>query len=131
MRSMRFSRVTRKPPPTSPSCRSSTSAVPSPGARAPRAETAYVNREALYDCFPISIWDDPHDDDANIAWTREMWTRMKPYSSGGVYVNNLGDEGEDRVKAAYGENYPRLAALKSKYDPTNIFRLNQNVPPTA
>ena len=100
-------------------------------ARVPRSETAYVNREALYDCFPISIWDDPHDDDANIAWTREMWTRMKPYSSGGVYVNNLGDEGEDRVKAAYGENYPRLAALKSKYDPTNIFRLNQNVPPTA
>jgi FAD/FMN-containing dehydrogenase len=100
-------------------------------ARVARSETPYVNRDALYDSFPISIWDDPHDDDANIAWTREMWTRMKPYSSGGVYVNNLGDEGEDRVKAAYGENYPRLAALKSKYDPTNMFRLNQNVPPTA
>jgi FAD/FMN-containing dehydrogenase len=52
-------------------------------------------------------------------------------ASGGVYVNNLGDEGDERVRAAYGDNYPRLAALKRKYDPTNIFRLNQNVPPTA
>lgn len=98
-------------------------------ARVPRSKTAYVNRDALYDCFPISIWDDPRDDGANIAWTRELWGRMKPHSSGGVYVNNLGDEGADRVKAAYGENYPRLAALKSKYDPTNVFRLNQNIPP--
>ena len=90
-----------------------------------------MNRDALYDCFPISIWDDPLDDDANVAWTRELWSRMEPYGSGGVYVNNLGDEGEDRVKAAYGENYSRLAALKSTYDPANIFRLNQNVRPTS
>jgi FAD/FMN-containing dehydrogenase len=54
---------------------------------------------------------------------------MHPYFERGVYVNNLGEEGEDRVKAAYGPNYDRLAALKNKYDPTNLFRLNQNIKP--
>ena len=56
---------------------------------------------------------------------------MRPFSTGGVYVNNLGDEGEDRVRAAYGSNYDRLVALKTRYDPTNFFRLNQNIKPTA
>ena len=56
---------------------------------------------------------------------------MRPFSTGGVYVNNLGDEGEDRVRAAYGSNYDRLVALKTKYDPTNFFRLNQNIKPTT
>lgn len=56
---------------------------------------------------------------------------MRPYSTGGVYVNFLGEEGEDRVKAAYGSaKYGRLVALKNKYDPTNFFRLNQNIKPT-
>ena len=50
---------------------------------------------------------------------------------GGVYVNNLGDEGQDRVREAYGGNYERLVALKTRYDPTNFFRLNQNIKPTA
>jgi FAD/FMN-containing dehydrogenase len=54
---------------------------------------------------------------------------MTPFSTGGVYANNLGEEGGDRVRAAYGENYPRLAALKGRYDPTNFFRLNQNIRP--
>ncbi|MER9430032.1 BBE domain-containing protein [Mesorhizobium sp. M0408] len=56
---------------------------------------------------------------------------MRPFSTGGVYANNLGEEGTDRVLAAYGENYPRLAALKNKYDPTNFFRLNQNIKPAT
>jgi FAD/FMN-containing dehydrogenase len=55
---------------------------------------------------------------------------MQPFSSGGVYVNNLGNEGEERVKAAYGTNYERLVSLKNKYDPTNLFRFNQNIRPT-
>jgi FAD/FMN-containing dehydrogenase len=99
-------------------------------ARVPIAETPYVNRDALYDCFPISIWDDPGDDAAHIRWARNLWDAMRPFSTGGVYANNLGDEGTDRIQAAYGENYPRLVALKSKYDPTNFFRLNQNIRPT-
>ena len=100
-------------------------------ARVPASATPYVNRDALYDCFPISIWDDPRDDTPNMQWARELWNAMQPFSTGDVYANNLGDEGGDRVQAAYGENYPRLAALKKKYDPTNFFRLNQNVEPAA
>ncbi|WP_292243061.1 FAD-binding oxidoreductase [Mesorhizobium sp.] len=98
--------------------------------RIPIAETPYANRDALYDCFPISIWDNPADDEAHIRWARDLWDAMRPFSTGGVYANNLGEEGTDRVLAAYGENYPRLAALKNKYDPTNFFRLNQNIRPT-
>lgn len=100
-------------------------------ARVPRTATPYVNRDALYDCFPISIWDDPAADDANGQWARDLWGAMRPFSTGGVYANNLGEEGEDRVQAAYGENYSRLAAIKKKYDPTNFFRLNQNVRPAV
>lgn len=98
-------------------------------ARVPATATAYAARDAAYDCFPIAIWDDPADETANIEWARNMWTAMRPFSTGAVYVNNLGDEGEDRVQAAYGPNYGRLVALKNKYDPANLFRLNQNIRP--
>ena len=71
----------------------------------------------------------------NVKWVRDLWGAMRPYSSGGVYVNYLGqeaDEGAERVKSAYGpEKYARLVALKEKYDPTNLFRLNQNIKPSA
>jgi FAD/FMN-containing dehydrogenase len=97
--------------------------------RVPVDETPYANRDALYDCFPISIWDNPADDEAHIWWARDLWDAMRPFSTGGVYANNLGEEGADRVRAAYGENYPGLAALKTKYDPTNFFRFNQNIRP--
>jgi FAD/FMN-containing dehydrogenase len=100
-------------------------------ARIPSSESPYANRDALYDCFPLAIWDSPADDQANIRWARELWSAVSPYSTGGVYANNLGDEGEDRVRAAYGENHARLVALKNKYDPANFFRLNQNIRPTA
>src|SRR6185312_8451971 len=100
-------------------------------ARVPPSASPYANRDALYDCFPLAIWDDPADDGANIRWARELWDAVSPYSTGGVYANNLGDEGEDRVRAAYGENHARLVALKNKYDPTNFFRLNQNIRPTV
>jgi FAD/FMN-containing dehydrogenase len=97
--------------------------------RVPRAATAYANRGAAYDTFPVSIWTDPAADEANMAWAREMYGALRPFAMEGVYVNNLGDEGDDRVKAAYGENYDRLVTLKRKYDPNNLFRLNQNVRP--
>ncbi|TAN09716.1 MAG: FAD-binding oxidoreductase [Rhizobiaceae bacterium] len=97
--------------------------------RVPVSETAYACRNAEFDCFPIAIWDDPAKDEINIGWVREVWAAVKPFSTGAVYVNNLGNEGEERVKAAYGPNYQRLVALKSKYDPTNIFCLNQNIRP--
>jgi len=68
-----------------------------------------------------------------VKWVRDLWGAMQPFSSGGVYVNYLGqeaDEGVERVKSAYGpQKYARLVALKQKYDPTNLFRLNQNIRP--
>jgi FAD/FMN-containing dehydrogenase len=100
-------------------------------ARTPVTDTPYANRNALYDCFPISIWDDPEEDTTRIRWARELWEAMRPFSTGGVYANNLGEEGTERVAAAYGENYARLLALKNKYDPTNFFRLNQNIKPAT
>ena len=100
-------------------------------ARVPASATPYANRDARYDCFPVSIWDARSDDDAAIRWARDVWNAVRPFSTGGVYANNLGEEGEDRVRAAYGENHARLAALKAKYDPSNFFRLNQNIRPAS
>jgi FAD/FMN-containing dehydrogenase len=97
--------------------------------RVPTPETAYACRNAEFDCFPVAIWDDPVRDEENIGWVREVWAALRPFSTGAVYVNNLGDEGEERVKAAYGPNYRRLVELKDKYDPTNMFFLNQNIRP--
>lgn len=98
-------------------------------ARVAPGATAYVHRRAALDTFPAAIWLSPEDDAANIAWARDLWSALRPFSSGAVYVNNLGEEGGERVRAAYGDNYARLAALKTKYDPDNVFRLNQNIHP--
>jgi len=100
-------------------------------ARAPAGQSAYANREAALDAFPVSIWTDPAEDESNVAWASATYEAMRRFGTSGVYVNNLGDEGEDRVRAAYGVNYPRLAALKRKFDPTNLFRANQNVRPAG
>jgi FAD/FMN-containing dehydrogenase len=98
-------------------------------ARVPADETAYANRDAAFDCFPVAAWDDAAEDERHIAWVRRWWEAMRPHGTGGVYVNNLGEEGQERVRAAYGVNYDRLAALKARYDPANLFRLNQNIRP--
>lgn len=100
-------------------------------ARVPKGATPYVNRDAAYDCFPVAIWDDPADDEVNVGWARDLWAAMLPFSTGGVYANNLGDEGDERVRSAFGDNYRRLAEVKRKYDPTNLFRLNQNITPAS
>jgi FAD/FMN-containing dehydrogenase len=95
--------------------------------------TAFGHRQdGEYDFIILSLWQNSSDDNANISWTRELWDAMKPFSPGGVYINNLGDdEPEGRVRAAYGPNYDRLVEMKNKYDPTNLFRLNQNIKPTV
>jgi FAD/FMN-containing dehydrogenase len=94
-------------------------------------DTAYPLRDAVYALNAISAWTDPAQDAANVAWARGMWDAVQPYSPGSVYVNFLGvgDEGEDRVKAAYGPNYARLSQIKAAYDPGNLFRLNHNIKP--
>ena len=99
--------------------------------RVPKGDTAYFHRDAVYDLECISGWIDPADDAKNVGWTRETWDAMHSFASGGVYVNGLEEEGEDRVKAAYGGNYDRLLSLKNKYDPANLFRLNQNIKHTV
>ena len=98
-------------------------------ARVPDEATAYGNRSADFDCFPLAIWDDPADDDKHREWARGLWEAVRPYSTGGVYANNLGEEGAQRTRAAYGVNHSRLVAVKRQYDPDNAFRLNQNIDP--
>ena len=66
-----------------------------------------------------------------IGWTKTYWEALHPYSAGGAYVNFMMDEGAERVKATYRDNYERLVTLKNMYDPTNLFRVNQNIKPTV
>ncbi len=99
--------------------------------RVGKDETAFNHRDAPYDFVILSMWSDPAESGKQIRWTDEFWRAMQPFSSGGVYVNYLGQEGEDRVKAAYGTNCERLVTLKNKYDPKNLFRLNQNIKPAT
>ena len=84
-----------------------------------------------YDIAILGAWTDPATAAANVQWVRDTAEATAPYATGGVYVNFLGEDGEEQVKAAYGEHFQRLVALKRKYDPTNFFRLNQNIRPTA
>lgn len=97
--------------------------------REPEGGTSYPHRQAEYDLVIISNWVNSEEDEKHISWTRKFYEAMQTYSSNRVYVNALGIEGEERVKEAYGKNYQRLAALKTKYDPGNLFRLNQNIAP--
>jgi FAD/FMN-containing dehydrogenase len=94
--------------------------------------TAFAHRARHYDFLVLSQWDDPADDDRNITWTRALFEAMRPHLEHAVYVNDLNDEreeGQDRIRSAYGANYERLAAIKSAYDPSNLFRLNHNIKP--
>jgi len=99
-------------------------------ARVPRDATAFPHRDDHHDFLILSQWPDPADSARNVDWTRRFFTAMTPFLEGAVYVNNLGD-GEHRVREAYGANYERLVALKTTYDPANVFRLNQNIRGTA
>jgi FAD/FMN-containing dehydrogenase len=108
--------------------------IPGGGAisRVPDEAMAFGQRTAPFNLHILGLWTDEADDADNIAWTRELGARMKPYATGRAYLNFIGEEGEDRVRAAFGpETYARLQALKDQYDPTNLFRLNQNIKPTG
>lgn len=100
--------------------------------RRPKEETAYYHRDAAFALTILSAWLDPGEDEKQMQWARQLDRAVQPFVTGGVYVNELGDEGEERIKAAYGaKTYARLVALKNRYDPTNFFRLNQNIKPTT
>ncbi len=96
-------------------------------------ETAFGSRHTPFLFSVDSIWDAPQASERVIAWSRKTVADMQPYSSGGMYVNfaGFGEEGERLSRSAYGPNYDRLVALKNTYDPTNLFRMNQNIKPTV
>ncbi len=91
-------------------------------------ETAFAHRNAQFVHIIGAAYPDPADTPKNVAWVREYWSALHPYVSG-TYVNFLMEEGEERVRGSYGNNYARLATLKQRYDPTNLFRMNQNIKP--
>lgn len=97
--------------------------------RVNKTATAYFHRDLQYDAIILSGWTELTDAQRNIDWTRELFGIWEPHLARAAYVNDLGEEGEDRARSAYGDNYPRLAALKAQYDPSNLFRLNQNIQP--
>ena len=99
--------------------------------RVGRDENAFGHRDSPFVLNIIAMWQDPDQKEKHVNWARNFFSDMHPFTTGGVYVNFLGDEGEERVRAAYGKPvYDRLVALKDKYDPTNLFRMNQNIKPS-
>jgi FAD/FMN-containing dehydrogenase len=100
--------------------------------RVPEEDTAFGDRAWPYNIVVTSAWSDPKDTERNVAWTRDLFAAVRPFAAPGAYVNYLGgDEGKEGLEAAYGAKLARLAALKAKYDPTNLFRMNQNIAPHA
>jgi FAD/FMN-containing dehydrogenase len=97
--------------------------------RVAKDATAWNYRDAKWAMVVVGVTPDPNENAQSIAWTRAYWEALHPYSAGGAYVNMMMDEGEDRVRASYGENYERLAQVKAIYDPQNLFRVNQNIKP--
>jgi FAD/FMN-containing dehydrogenase len=92
--------------------------------------SAFEDRRATHGITMDGVWADPAEADRCIAWVRTYWEAVRPHATGRVYVNFLGDEGPERVRAAYGAaKYERLRALKRARDPANVFHLNQNIVP--
>ncbi len=102
-------------------------------ARFPKEAAVFDHRDSPFNLLIIGAWQDQDQDETNRTWARDTWQAMQPFASEGVYVNYLGtesDEGINRIPAAYGAGkYEKLLGLKKKYDPTNLFRMNQNIPP--
>jgi FAD/FMN-containing dehydrogenase len=98
-------------------------------ARVPSDATAFGHRDAAYDLIIAAIWSDPAEQDDHVEWAKSFWDAMQPYSTGEVYVNYLSDEGDERVRSAYGHHWDRLVELKRRYDPDNVFHSNQNIAP--
>jgi FAD/FMN-containing dehydrogenase len=99
--------------------------------RVGKQDTAWNYRDATWAQVMVGVDPNPANNEKIISWTKSYYDALHPYSAGGAYVNFLmGDEGEERVKATYGDNYERLVTIKNKYDPDNLFRVNQNIKPT-
>jgi FAD/FMN-containing dehydrogenase len=94
-------------------------------------ETAFAYRDVNFAPVIAGMWDDPADNERNIAWVRGYYEALEPYSAEGGYINFMDGDDQSRIKANYRGNYERLAAIKAKYDPTNLFHLNQNIQPAT
>jgi FAD/FMN-containing dehydrogenase len=95
-------------------------------------EPAFGLRADQWDFDIIAQWTDPAEAEQWIRWIRVFWETVEPFTTGSVYVNHLSsDDPEQRVKLAFGSNYERLVAIKNKYDPKNLFRVNHNIKPTV
>lgn len=94
-----------------------------------KEETPWVHRDAKYAGVILGVDPDPANADKIRNWSKDYWEAIHPYSSGGAYLNFIMNEGQDRIKASYGQNYFRLAKIKKKYDPDNFFSVNQNIQP--
>lgn len=96
-----------------------------------KADTPWSYRDAVWAEVIVGVDPDPANRERITTWARECWDALHPYSAGGAYVNFMMDEGDDRVKASYRDNYQCLVSVKKKYDPTNLFRVNQNIKPAT
>ena len=99
--------------------------------RVGKGDTAFSFRDANFAQVIVGVDPDPANNARMIAWARDYWAALHPHAMGGAYVNMIMDEGPDQVRAAYRDNYPRLAAIKARYDPDNLFRVNQNIKPAG
>lgn len=97
--------------------------------RVGKRDTAWSYRDANFVQVIVGVDPDPANNQRMTKWAQDYWEALHPHSAGGAYVNMMMEEGEERVKAAYRENYQQLATVKAKYDPNNLFRVNQNIKP--
>jgi len=97
--------------------------------RVEKDATAWSYRDAKWGMVMVGVSPDPADNEHMIEWTRDYWSALHSYSAGGAYINMMMEEGQDRVRASYGDHYDRLVEIKGRYDPTNLFRVNQNIKP--
>ena len=99
--------------------------------RVGKNDTAFSYREANWSMIIAGIDPDPANSDKITQWAKAYWEALHPHSVGGAYINFMMEEGEERIRATYRDNHDRLVEVKNKYDPTNLFRVNQNIKPTV
>lgn len=113
----------------SPQCEIFIGTIGGQTARVSPGAMAYSSREANYVMNVHARWESPAEDERCIAWSREFFATSQPFASGGAYINFLTQDEADRIAFAYGATYDRLVEIKKKYDPTNFFKMNQNIKP--
>ena len=99
--------------------------------RVGKSDTPFAHRDAVWSGVIVGVDPDPANRERIVGWARDYYDALHPFGAGGAYLNFMMEEGEDRIRATYGANYSRLAAVKAKYDPDNFFRVNQNIRPAA